>query len=160
MKRNRFVVLFAVLVLVLASLACNALAGGGDNDVNVDNSGSDSNDNNGFSFTTANIQNAHMARDIDDIDHTNVFAPGDNAFFCFFDLENAPDSTVVKSVWTLVEADGYESNSEIDSTEFTTGSDALYFSLERSADAWPVGQYKIDLYIDGSLVQTLNFEVQ
>ena len=70
MKRNRFVVLFAILALVLASLACNAVTGGGnDVNVNVDNNNSvDSNDNNGFSFTTANIQDAHMARDFDDTD--------------------------------------------------------------------------------------------
>jgi len=162
--KNKFVVLFAVLALVFASLACNAVTGGGnDVNVNVDNNNSvDSNDNNGFSFTTANIQDAHMARDFDDTDRTNVFSPSDEYFYCFFSLRNAPDSTVVRGEWILVSADGYESNSPIDVGEITSGDEELYFSLQRSSsvDAWPAGQYKLDLYIDDNLVQTLNFEVQ
>jgi hypothetical protein len=152
MKKNKIVILLAVVALLLASLACNAATGGGDD--NTDN-GDD-----GFSVTTANITNAHMARDVDDTDQTNVFSSTDPTFYCFFDLNNAPESTVVKGVWTLVSADGYESNSEIDSAEVTGSDDYYYFSLDRSTDAWPIGSYKIDLYIDGNLVETLEFEVQ
>jgi len=160
MRKNKFVVLFTVLALVLASLACNAVTGGG-NDVNVNNNDS-GNDNNGFSFTTANIQDAHMARDFDDTDRTNVFSPSDEYFYCFFSLKNAPDTTVVRGEWILVSADGFDSNSSIDEGDITSGDGALYFSLQRSAsvDAWPVGQYKVDLYVDDNLVQTLNFEVR
>ena len=160
MMKNKYIVLFAVLTLVLSSLACSAVTGGG-NDVNV-NPDDGGNDENGFSFTTANIQNAHMARDFDDTDLTNVFSPSDEYFYCFFLLKNAPDSTVVRGKWILVSADGYESNTPIDEGDITSGDGVLYFSLQRSAsvDAWPVGQYKVDLYIDDNLVQTLNFEVR
>jgi hypothetical protein len=142
MKRNKFVVLFAVVALMLASLACNALSG------------------NGISLTTANITNAHMASDVDDTNQTTVFSPSDPTFYCFFDLNNAPDSTVVKSVWTAVSAEGVDPNFEIDSAEVTGGDNNYYFNLDRSADLWPVGQYKVDLYIDAKLVQTLTFEVK
>jgi predicted small secreted protein len=154
MKKNKIVILLAAVALLLASLACNAVGGGG-NDVDNTDDGDD-----GFSVTTANITDAHMARDVDDLDQTNVFSPTDPTFYCFFDLNNAPEGTVVKGVWTLVSAEGYDSNSEIDSAEVTGSDDYYYFSLDRSADAWPVGTYKIDLYIDGSLVETLDFEVQ
>lgn len=153
MKRNIFVVLVAVLALVFASLACNAVTGGGSDD----NGG---NDNDGFSFTTANIRDAHMARDVDDTVRTNVFSPDDPSFYCFFSLKNAPDSTVVRGTWTLVQAEGYESNSFIDEGEITSGDAELYFTLDRGESLWPVGQYKLDIYIDNNLVQTLNFEVQ
>ena len=137
MKLNKLFpfVLFSS-VLVLASLACNINA------------------------TTANITNAHMASDKDDTEQTTVYAADTPAFFCYFDLNNSPDSTVVKGTWTLVSGEGYESNSEIDSAEITGGSNTYYFSLDRSGDSWPVGKYKIDLYIDGKLVQTVEFEVQ
>jgi hypothetical protein len=94
-----------------------------------------------------------MSRDFDDTDHTNVFSPSDEYFYCFFSLRNAPDSTVVRGEWILVSADGYESNSPIDEGEITSGDDELYFSLQRSSsvDAWPAGQYKLDLYIDDNL---------
>jgi hypothetical protein len=125
-----------VLILVLAMLACN------------------------FSASTANITNAHMATDESDSTQTAVYSPDTPTFYCFFDLNNAPDDTVVKGVWTLVAAEGYEANSEIDSADITGSDDSYYFSLDRAADSWPIGQYKIDLYINDKLVQTVNFEVQ
>ena len=139
MKKNKIVVLLAVAALVLASLACNAVTGGGG---------------------TVNISNAHMASDKNDTSQTTVYSTTAPTFFCYFDLNNASDTTVVKGTWTLVSAEGYESNSEIDSAEITGGDNTYYFSLDRSGDSWPVGKYKIDLYIDGSMVQTVEFEVQ
>jgi predicted small secreted protein len=155
MKRNLFVILFAILALIFASLACNAVTGGGN-----DNGVGGNDNSSGFSFTTANIQNAHMARDADDTDRTDVFSPDDPTFYCFFELKNAPDSTVVRGAWTLVQADGYESNSLIDEGQITSGDADLYFTLDRGESPWPVGQYKLDIYIDDNLVQTLNFEVR
>jgi hypothetical protein len=140
MKKNKIVVLLAVVALVLASLACNAASGGGGG--------------------TVNISNAHMATDKDDTSKTTVYTTDAPSFFCYFDLNNATDTTVVKGTWTLVSAEGYEANSEIDSAEITGGDNTYYFSLDRSGDSWPVGKYKIDLYIDGNMVQTVEFEVQ
>ena len=137
MKGNTFFpIVLLVASLVFTSLAC------------------------GFSASTANISNAHMAADENDSAQTTVYPPDTQTFYCYFDLNNAPDTTVVKGVWTLVSAEGYESNSEIDSAEITGGDNTYYFSLDRSADEWPIGQYKIDLYLNDTLVQTVNFEVQ
>jgi hypothetical protein len=137
LKGNKFLP-FALLavVLLLASLACN------------------------FSASTANITNAHMATDESDSAQTTVYSPSTQTFYCYYDLNNAPDDTVVKGVWTLVSAEGYDSNSEIDSAEITGSDDSYYFSLDRAAEAWPIGQYKIDLYINGNLVETVEFQVQ
>ena len=135
-EKKLFPIVLCIAALVFATLACN------------------------FNASTANISNVHLSRDVDDTEQTSVFAPGDAAFYCFFDLNNAPADTVVKGVWTLVEAEGFDSNSVIDEATYTGGDDTLYFSLERSADDWPVGKYKIDLYLTEELVQTVNFEVQ
>ncbi len=157
MKKNKIVIMLAVVALLLASLACNAVSGG---DNTGDNPTTTENDNSGFSVTTANITNAHLASDENDTQQVNGYSPTDLGFYCYFDLNNAPGSTVVKGVWTLVSAEGYESNSEIDSAEITGGDDTYYFSLGGSTDPWPVGTYRIDLYVDGSLVETIEFEVQ
>lgn len=162
MKKNKIVIMLAVVALLLASLACNAVSGG-DNTVDsptTDNPTTTENDNSGFSVTTANITNAHLAGDESDTSTVTSYSPSAPSFYCYFDLNNAPDSTVVKGVWTLVSADGYESNSEIDSAEITGGDETYYFSLGGSTDLWPVGTYRIDLYVDGSLVETIEFEVQ
>jgi hypothetical protein len=124
------------VVLLLASLACN------------------------FSASTANITNAHMAVDESDSQQTTVYSPDAQTFYCFYDLNNAPDDTVVKGTWTLVSAEGFDPNSEIDSAEITGSDDSYYFSLDRAADQWPVGQYRIDLSINGNLVETVEFQVQ
>lgn len=134
--RKYFPPVLFVLILVLATLACN------------------------FSASTANITNAHMATDESDTTQTTAYSPDTATFYCFFELNNAPDDTVVKGVWTLVSAEGYEANSEIDSADITGSDDSYFFSLDRAADNWPVGQYKIDLYINDKLVQTVQFEVQ
>jgi hypothetical protein len=125
-----------VVVLVFASMACE------------------------FSASTANISNAHMSLDEADTQPTTVYPPDASAFYCYFDLNNAPDDTVVKGVWTLVSAEGYDANQEIDSAEITGSDNTYYFSLGGSADPWPVGQYKIDLYLNEELVQTVEFQVQ
>lgn len=137
MKVNRwFFVALAVLALVFASLAC------------------------GVSASTANISNAHMS--VDDVDTAQVtsYAPDASSFYGFFDLKNAPDDTVVRGVWTLVSAEGYDSNQEIDSAEITGGDNTYFFTLDRSSDLWPSGQYKLDLYLNDKLAETVNFEVK
>jgi hypothetical protein len=112
------------------------------------------------SATTANISNAHMAVDEADSAETTVYAPDALSFFCYYDLNNAPEETVVKGVWTLISAEGYDPNQEIDSAEVTGGDNTYYFALDRGAEPWPVGQYKIDLYLNDELVETVNFDVQ
>jgi hypothetical protein len=137
MKVNKlFFVALAVLALMLSSLACEASA------------------------STANISNAHMSVDEADSTQTTVYAPDAPSFYCYYDLNNAPDDTVVKGVWTLVSAEGYDPNQEIDSAEVTGGDDTYYFALDRAEDPWPVGQYKVDLYLNDELVETVNFDVQ
>src|SRR5436190_22736266 len=104
MKTKRISIWLAVLVLVLASLACNAVTGGGDNtnSTSTNTQTTNSNDNSSFSFTTANIQNAHLSPDVNDSASTTTYAPSAKTFYCFFDLKNAPEDTVVKGTWTLV----------------------------------------------------------
>ena len=133
-KLFRFVLF--VVVLVFASIACE------------------------FSASTANIANAHLSLDESDTQTVTGYSTDVPAFVCYFDLKNAPDDTVVRGVWTLISADGYDSNQEIDSAEITGSDNTYYFSLGGSTDPWPVGQYKIDLYLNDELVQTINFEVQ
>jgi hypothetical protein len=167
MNRNRIIVMSAVVALLFASLACNAVSGGGgsgDNNSNTSNTDTNnsntSNSNDGFSFSTANITNAHLALDEKDTQKTTSYTPDVQTFYCYFDLNNAPDDTVVKGTWTLVSADGYDSNSEIDSADITGSDNTYYFQLSRSTDAWPVGKYKIDLYLNGDLAQTIEFDVK
>lgn len=112
----------------------------------------------GCSVSTANIKEATMARDYDGNDPTTTFAQ-DEVFYCVAQLANAPDDTTVKASWTAVSAEGVDPDTFIDETELTTGSNSLHFELSNTS-LWPVGKYKVDLYLNGELDRTLEFDVQ
>jgi hypothetical protein len=112
----------------------------------------------GFSATTANISNAFMTNDPESDEATTVFAQ-DEIFYAIAELANAPDDTVIGAVWSVVEAEGVEGETMIDEAELTTGSGRITFNLTPDSP-WPVGRYKVDLYLNEELDQTLEFEVQ
>lgn len=131
MKRMLF---FVSTVLLLAGLAC------------------------GFNLSTANISQAQTARDEEGNDPTTVFAQ-DDVFYAVIELENAPDDTALKAVWTAVEADDTEPDFMIDEVEITAGSGSVNFNLTNDK-LWPVGNYKVDIYLNDELDRTLEFEVE
>ena len=134
MKRNLLSILLTVGMLLVISLACS------------------------FSASTANIDGVWMARDEAGEQKTDIFAQ-DEIFYCRVDLANAPDDTTVKASWTAVNVEGEDPNIFLDETELTTGANILTFELSNNS-LWPIGSYKVDLYLNGELDQTLEFEVK
>lgn len=134
MKTHRVGILMAVLVLMLATLACSGSA------------------------STANIGDAWMSTDEAGGSRTTVFSQ-EAVFYAQVDLKNAPDDTKLKAVWTAVSAEGVDPNFMIDEVEFTSGDGLVHFTLENDS-LWPVGQYKVDIYLNDSLDKTLTFDVQ
>ena len=134
MRKRTLLICLSVFILAAVSLAC------------------------GFSVTTANISDAWMSTDPEGQVKTTVYAP-DQPFYMVAILQNAPDDTTVKASWTLVEAEGMDPNQLLDEAEVTSGDNTLYFDLS-SDQLWPVGKYKVDLYIGDELSKTLEFEVQ
>ena len=136
--KNKFVVLFAILSLVVSSLACAALS------------------------RELSLTNLRMAFDQDGKNLTTTFAPTD-IFYAVADLNNAPQGTKVEAKWTAVNAADTEPNLEfqtqsLDITE-QSFSGTIYFQLSNDK-GWPAGQYKVDLYLNGTLAQTVAFSVQ
>jgi hypothetical protein len=124
----------ALLTLFLASLACSG------------------------SFSSANIAEAWMATDPDGENRVDIFAQ-DEVFYAMVDLQNAPDDTKLKAVWTAVEVEDTEPNLVINETETTSSDALLHFQLENES-LWPVGKYKVEIYLNDELSVTLNFEVR
>jgi len=136
--KNRFAVLFAVLALVASSLACAALS------------------------TELGLSNLRMAFDQDGQNLTSTYSPSD-VFYAVADLSNAPQGTAVQAKWIAVNAEGTEPNLEfqeqtLDMSE-ETFSGTIYFQLSND-EGWPPGQYKVDLYLNGTLAQSAEFSVQ
>ena len=134
MKTQKVGILIGLLVLVLATLACSG------------------------SVSTANIGEAWMSTDEDGSSRTTVFSQ-EAVFYAQVDLKNAPDDTKLKAVWTAVSVEGVDPNLLIDEVEFTSGDGLVHFTLENDS-LWPVGQYKVDIYLNDELDKTLTFDVQ
>lgn len=134
MKKIKFQIIFVFLVLMLVSLACE------------------------FSASTANIKDAYMARDSEGVDKTTVFAQSDE-FNCIVQVVNAPDDTDVKAVWYAVNAQDTDPNFKIDEYSLTTGDAVIPFSLTNDS-LWPLGTYKVELYLNDKLESTVDFEVK
>src|SRR5215210_2031865 len=113
-----------------------------------------------FSASTANISEAKMARDPEGNDPTKVFSP-DETFYCVAELSNAPDDTTVRALWTAVDVEGANPNTKIDEVSTTGGSGQLQFDLTNDGP-WPVGEYRVDLFLNDEQepTRTLEFEVQ
>ena len=111
-----------------------------------------------FSASTANVKSATLAADEAGSQPTTTFEPSDT-FYLLVDLANAPDDTTLKASWYAVDVGAAAApNTLIDEASMTTGSAVVTFDLAHD-DAWPPGTYKVDLFLNDELNQTLNFSV-
>ncbi len=134
MQFHKLPILVGLLAIVLSILAC------------------------GGSVSTANIADAWMSTDEEGKSRTTVFAQ-DAVFYAQVDLRNAPDDTKLKAVWIAVDVEDTEPNLIINETEFVYGSGVVYFQLSNT-DLWPLGKYKVDIYLNDKLARTVAFEVR
>jgi hypothetical protein len=105
------------------------------------------------------IQNLRLASDEQGTQSTSVFNPQDD-FYLLGELADTADQTQLKAAWTAVNIEGYTPNTAIDSAELSTGNGPFVFSLKKTKPAWPAGTYKVDLYINQALAQTVEFTVE
>jgi hypothetical protein len=113
----------------------------------------------GGSFSTANISDAYMSKDDAGDQQTTVFAQTDTPFYSQVFLANAPDDTTVRVVWTAVSVENEDPNLELGDTSLDSGDGRLVFNLDNDSP-WPIGDYKVDIYLNDTLDRTLNFTVQ
>ena len=135
MYKNKFQILLAIMVLMVSVLACNA------------------------SYSSAKITDAYMTANSDGSGKTSVFS-GDQTFYCIVIVANAPEDTSLKAVWTAVNVAEVDPGLVLDEVEITTnGQNEFTFNLQNDM-LWPMGTYKVDVYMNDKLEQTLEFQVQ
>ncbi len=133
MKTRRYQIFALIGILLLLSAACS------------------------FSASTAKIKEAKMAREVNGApQETTTFSPNDT-FYCLVTVANAPDDTITKAVWSAVDVEGSDPNMVLQTTEFNGGGE-ITFHLGNDY-FWPDGSYKVDIYLDDELKQTLEFNV-
>jgi hypothetical protein len=146
MRRNemekKLSVMFAWGALLVAMLACSLVTGGP---------------------AKVGLENLRMAFDEGGDNPTTVFSSSD-IFYVVGDLKNAPAGTIVEAKWLAVQIEGYDPSEliyEQSINDFTdeSFSGTIYFQLSND-NGWPVGDYKVDVYLNGAFAQSVSFSVR
>ena len=133
MNKRTLLIGFAIGMLAIAALACES------------------------SVSTANIASATLSTDGTAASATTSFTP-DQTFYVVVDLANAPDTTKVKAVWYTVDDAG--AATKIAEKEIVGSGTPISFNASNNAGPWPVGKYRVELYLNDTLNKTLDFTVQ
>ena len=133
MNKRFLLIGLAIGMLVLASLACDA------------------------SVSTAAISSATLTADTATGAATTTFTP-DQTFYCVVVLANAPDTTKVKAVWYTVDDAG--TATKIAEKEIVGSGSPINFNASNNAGPWPVGKYRVEIYLNDAVNKTIDFSVQ
>ena len=130
-------VLLAVTVLMIASLACNLGAP-----------------------AEPTASNFYMATDEAGANQTTVFSTTDD-FYVHFDVAGIEAGTPFQSRWYALDIEGEDPNTPFQTIDYTyeEGISNIYFQLT-NASGWPVGNYKVEIYMNGTKVGEQTFSVQ
>jgi hypothetical protein len=120
-----------------------------------------------FSISTANITQATLSKDVqgdkfEPVDPTTTFPVDQPVIHLVANVANAPSDTKVKSVWTAVDVgDVAPANTQIAEVEVTLdASGTAHFTLSiPDTGVWPVGKYKVDVYLNDKLDRTLEYTI-
>ncbi len=128
--------------------------------------------------TAPQVSNFYMATDEQGANKTSTFAPTDG-FYLFFDVSSISNGTPFEARWYALNIAGkdpstpfqtmdqsYSSSSTLatsvvclfDSIVSRPCFDALRFHLTNTSN-WPVGQYRVDVYMSGNKVGQVLFSV-
>ena len=89
------------------------------------------------------------------------FKPADNPQHIVVKLAEGAEGTHVKTVWTNLNAGG-ATNQKLWTKELVPDDEnrSADFSLSSNNKPFPPGDYKIDVYLDDELIQTVRYKVQ
>ena len=108
------------------------------------------------------VQNVRLARDNGSGEAGETvtgFSPSDHVFHAVVELNRIETGLKVKLAWVAVDAGG-EQGFEIDSTEFTSlAANVVNGRIELPND-WPVGSYRLDIYLNDTLAKSVEFTVE
>lgn len=161
--------LLAIGLLLFVVLACKM----GNTSDNANNANNTNNANNANSTDTSNttsktssnasgvhVNKVYMAKAADG-EATTTFSPSDRTIYCIAEMNKLAAGTQVKFSWIADNVTGEEKGSKIKDVDYTTGSleNIVKAHLTLPQD-WPTGQYKVEVYINGDLAQTINYTVE
>ncbi len=96
------------------------------------------------------------------VNPTSSFSAGAPKIYLAFSTKDLPAGSLLETAWIAVKVDAdVPADYQIDRAHLTVqGSQSGDFSLSRPADGFPTGSYRVDLYLNGTLIGSYKFEVK
>lgn len=145
-------------LLVFVVLACSL----GKKNANLSNNRGGANESPGSEATSSGvIEEIHMAKDNgsgDPGDTTDEFGPADRTIHCVVKLRESKPGTKMRYSWWIVDADGSK-NEKIKDLDYTTRAEEVIHGHLTLPQDWPVGKYKVEVYVNGNLEKTVGYVV-
>ena len=113
--------------------------------------------------SVSKIEFAHNFQDNRAVDVTDTFKSTDSNLYAIIHLTTTKGTPNVNVVWTVVNGTDAAKH-PVTGLEFGQAARAatdtlLSASVARGTSPWPVGQYKIDVFLDGKLAKTAQFTI-
>jgi hypothetical protein len=92
-----------------------------------------------------------------------VFASVTPKLFAYFRTTGTQDGDELRGVWIAVDTGGAAPPEfKIDDSTLTADKDDFFgaFSLTKPNNGWPVGKYRVDMFLNGKLATSAQFSVQ
>ncbi len=105
-----------------------------------------------LTFSTAHFENAKLYKEPDSQTVARVFGP-DEAIYCRAQLKNASSDSAIKAIWIA------QPNTIVLAEELTAGNGDIALEATPPDGGWAIGDYRLELYLNGDRVQTIEFQV-
>jgi hypothetical protein len=103
------------------------------------------------------IFNVYLAHDEKGDFRSTSFSPTQDIYL-FFSLNDPSGFNIVKTVWIAVDVAGYKPNVTIYKSENKILKSS--FAMRTDREIWELGDYKVELYLNGVLDKTVEFKVE
>ena len=109
----------------------------------------------------ARIESAITSDSRETMAEKEVFAPSTPKVYVIYMMADAPKGTRLKAIWYAEKAEGVEANSKMNESTGSSGSGTYWgaVSYSKPTAGWPIGTYKVELYLDDKLEKTVRFKV-
>ena len=175
MKIRSIRMVLGVVVLALAQIACAAVTGGGANPASPTKAAAPE----GLATTSGMcaapqldkpspsgfVEKIVLAKDTqgankEPVNPTTTF-DAKSTFHAVVAIKDAPAGTTMKATWYADDTNGVaECGAQIDTYELTTdGTRNVDFTLAPK-ESWPVGKYRVEIFVNGTSEKSLTFTVK
>jgi hypothetical protein len=104
------------------------------------------------------IFDGFLSIDIKGVIPSTRFQP-DQTIYLLFHINDPTEANIIRIVWSVVEAKGFRPGAiKYDMTDKIT-EDHFVMETAHADDPWAVGKYKIELYLNDVLDETIEFEI-